>query len=142
MKKWLILLVFCCSLASAEEKDIWTPVSWLAGCWTGTGKEQSLEQWMAPAGGMMLGMSRTIVAGKPTEFECMRIVETDGKLYFIAKPSGQAETRFTLIKSSSMEAVFENTHHDFPQRVIYRLQPDGSLVARIEGSANGKQQAV
>ena len=34
-----------------------------------------------------------------------------------------------------MAALFENTAHDFPQRIIYRRDADGSLLARIEGGA-------
>ncbi len=31
------------------------------------------------------------------------------------------------------EVVFENKEHDFPQVIGYRLNPDGSLLAWIEG---------
>ena len=98
---------------------------------------------MEPAGGTMLGMGRTIAGGKTVEFEFMRIAqEDDGEIYFIAIPSGQAETRFKLIKQDKNEAVFENPTHDFPQRVIYRLQENGALLGRIEGLSKGQEKAV
>jgi hypothetical protein len=34
--------------------------------------------------------------------------------------------------------VFENLEHDFPQRIIYRRNQDGSLTARIEGDRGGR----
>ena len=68
--------------------------------------------------------------------------EANGEIRFIAKPSGQPETTFKLIKGSAREVIFENPQHDFPQRVIYRLQSDGSLVGRIEGVSKGKEKAV
>ncbi len=34
--------------------------------------------------------------------------------------------------------VFENPQHDFPQRILYRKNPDGTLHARAEGERNGK----
>ena len=37
--------------------------------------------------------------------------------------------------------VFENPTHDFPQRVIYRLDDAGVLRARIEGLVAGKPRA-
>ena len=43
---------------------------------------------------------------------------------------------------SANELIFENPQHDFPQRVIYRLQTDGSLLGRIEGVSKGKEKAV
>lgn len=55
-----------------------------------------------------------------------------------ARPSGQPEASFKLVKAENKEIVFENLQHDFPQRIIYRLQPDGSLFARIEGTSRGK----
>ena len=91
----------------------------------------------------MLGISRTVADGKTVEFEFMQIrQEASGEIRFIAKPSGQPETTFKLIKGSAREVIFENPQHDFPQRVIYRLQSDGSLVGRIEGVSKGKEKAV
>ena len=34
--------------------------------------------------------------------------------------------------------VFENRQHDFPQRILYWLDPGGALHARIEGPQGGK----
>lgn len=91
----------------------------------------------------MLGISRTVAEGKTLEFEFMQIrEETNGEILFIAKPSGQPEAMFRLIKGSSREVIFENPRHDFPQRVIYRRQSDGSLLGRIEGVSKRKERAV
>jgi len=38
--------------------------------------------------------------------------------------------------------IFENAAHDFPQRIIYRLNDDGSLLARIEGKRGGELKGV
>ena len=90
----------------------------------------------------MLGISRTVADGKTVEFEFMQIrEEANGEICFIAKPSGQPEATFKLIKGNAREVIFENPQHDFPQRIIYRLQIDGSLVGRIEGVSKGKEKA-
>ena len=97
---------------------------------------------MVPAGGMMLGMSRTVKQGRTVEFEFMQIRTTDaGSLAFIAKPSGQDEATFPLLRLSDTEAAFENLQHDFPQRIIYRRDGE-KLRARIEGMRNGAIRAV
>lgn len=91
----------------------------------------------------MMGMSRTVRGGKTVEYEFLRIVlEDNGKIFYIAKPSGQSEARFKLVKSAANEAVFENLKHDFPHRIIYRLQSDGVLFARIEGKSKGENRGV
>ena len=139
----MLLLLLAGSTAIAQEPAAgWTSFNWLAGCWAGTGKTNYEEQWMAPAGGIMLGMSRTVREGTAAGFEFLRIVHDGGKFFYIAKPSDQSEARFELVKSGALEMVFENPKHDFPQRIVYRLQPDGTLLARVEGKLNGKDHAV
>jgi hypothetical protein len=60
----------------------------------------------------------------------------------VAKPSGQAEASFKLVKYENQEAVFENPQHDFPQRIIYKLEKDGSLAAAIEGMSKGQLKRI
>ena len=72
----------------------------------------------------------------------MRIHQEADGLYFTAQPSGQAQATFKLIRLRDNVAIFENPKHDFPQRVIYGLNADGSLRARIEGVKNGKQRGI
>jgi len=117
--------------------------AWISGCWEGRSANRVYdEQWMKPEGGLMMGMSRTVVGGKATEFEFLQIRQQGTDIFYVAKPSGQAEASFKLIRHSEREAVFENPTHDFPQRIIYRLQPDGSMTARIEGKTNGAERGI
>src|SRR5262245_20273147 len=118
-------------------------LSWIAGCWEGREPARVYtEQWMKPEGGLMLGMSRTVVGGKAREFEFLQISQQGTDIFYIAKPSGQPEASFKLIQNSKQEVVFENPAHDFPQRIIYRLLPDGSMTARIEGKMNGGERGI
>jgi Domain of unknown function (DUF6265) len=118
-------------------------IAWLAGCWTSTdGRRHVDEHWMKPLGGTMMGMSRTVVGGKTVDSEVLLIRATGSEVAYVAKPSGQPEASFTLVSATPGEARFENPEHDFPQRIIYRLNPDGSLHARIEGTREGKVHGV
>jgi hypothetical protein len=120
-------------------------MSWLTGCWESRDdKKQRLvtEQWMKPAGGMMLGMGRTVADGRAADFEFLRIEQNGDGLVYIAKPrANKEETRFKMIRSGASEAIFENPEHDFPQRVIYRRE-GAKLSARIEGNRNGKVTGI
>lgn len=132
------LFVWAPLAAQAVEK-----LNWMAGCWLGSsGTRQFAEHWMKPAGGTLLGMSRTLAGGRTVAYEFLRIEEHEGQVTLVARPSGQPEASFKMIQSSATEVIFENPEHDFPQRVIYRLQPDGSLVGRIEGLSKGKPRAI
>lgn len=92
---------------------------------------------MAPLGGMLLGMSRTVSGEVAREFELLRIVRKDGVLTYIAQPNGGAPTPFAATTVSDSMVVFANPAHDFPQRVMYRKIGSDSLVARIEGDEQG-----
>ena len=130
--------------ASAPQAHSLRSLQWLAGCWHSEIDEPgSGEQWMAPAGGSMLGMARTLKNGRMVQHEFMQLRETAaGALVFVAHPSGRAGTSFTATEVSANAAVFEQAGPEFPQRVIYRLQPDGRLAARIEGLRNGELRGV
>ena len=119
-------------------------MAWLAGAWSSedNGREVT-EQWMPPAGGTMLGMSRTVARGKTVEYEFILLrEEADGTINYVAKPSGQAEAAFKLVRASATEILFENPQHDFPQRIIYTLKEGGQLTATIESTKNGKTRRV
>jgi hypothetical protein len=115
-------------------------LSWMAGCWEMTrGPLRIEEHWSKPAGGTMLGFSRTIQAERDAFSEFMQIVTSGGKVVYVARIGANGGgTPFTLTKGSDTEAVFENPDHDFPQRIIYRRSGDRGLYARIEGSQKGK----
>ena len=101
------------------------------------------EQWTAPAGKTLLGVSRTVIDSRTVAYEFVRIRETEaGEIEYIVKPSGQSEATFIMVQLSASEVVFENLDHDFPQRIIYRLRAGGNLVARIEGEIKGEFRTV
>ena len=116
-------------------------LAWISGDWqtSAGGRLQIEEHWMAPAGGSMIGMGRTISGGHTIEFEYLRIEERDGQIYYVASPKGRCPgTDFKLTRLSGQEALFENPEHDFPKRITYRKNSDGSLTASIDGGTGTK----
>ena len=133
-----ILLLVAALAPSSSVQDL----AWMSGCWASVaGEPGSGEMWTAPAGGTLLGVSRTVKGGRTVAHEFMQIRETGpGQIAFIALPSGQKEASFPLVRLSGQEVVFENPQHDFPQRVIYRREGD-LLTGRIEGREGGETKA-
>jgi hypothetical protein len=120
-------------------------LAWLAGNWRMERNGRLVdEQWMVPAGGLMLGMARTVAKGKLVEYEFVQIREgPGGELFYIAQPSGQKEAAFKAVSQTDTDVVFENKEHDFPQVIGYSLKPDGSAVAWIEGPGkDGKTRRI
>lgn len=132
------------ALATAAVGD--DPISelaWLAGCWQVRGATTTIEEmWLAPRGGLLLGVSRTVRNGRAIDFEHTRIELSEGRPAFTAKPARQPEATFVATESSSTAVVFENPDHDFPQRISYRKVGSDSLHARIEGTTNGRARGV
>jgi hypothetical protein len=98
------------------------------------------EIWLAPKGGMLLGLHRDVVPGQRAFFEFLRIVESGDGIVYEASPGGRPATAFTLTSLDGERAVFENPAHDFPQRIIYMRQGD-DLRARVEGMQNGRARS-
>ena len=120
-------------------------LAWLAGHWRlEKGGRVIDEYWMAPAGGVMLGMGRTVSKGKELEHEFLQIREgPGGELYYVALPSGQKEAAFKAQSLSDTEVVFENKEHDFPQAIGYSQGPEDTMLAYIEGPGpNGETKRI
>jgi Domain of unknown function (DUF6265) len=140
---WLVCAFAATSIGAQQAPPTTEQMAWLAGCWAAQpGEAGSGEQWTAPAGGLMLGVSRSVRNGQARQFEFMRLRDTPQGLVFIALPSGQRETHFTAERIDARSASFHNPGHDFPQRVVYELADADTLDARIEGQRNGQTRVI
>ncbi len=144
----LAVLVTCASALPAQPPagkpvhDI-KALAWMAGCWEQRAAGRvTQEHWMAPSGGTMIGMSRTVAGGATRGWEFLRIAYASGTLTYIAQPSGQAETAFAASSVSDTLVAFDNPTHDFPQRIVYRRVTPDSVVARISAVRNGQTRAM
>ena len=119
-------------------------IAWLAGDWqlmSGTACVE--EHWTASSANMLVGMSRTLVAGRTTSFEFVRIEMRGDGIYYVAQPGGRPPVDFKLASESASELVFVNPGHaDHLRRIVYRHQADDGLAARIEGEDSGRPFAV
>jgi hypothetical protein len=116
---------------------------WLGGCWEmQRGQRITTEMWMPPAGGLMMGASRTVNGGQVRATEQIQLEVQNGRLVYIALPSGQAETRFESTEVTDSGFVVENPAHDFPQKISYRRRGADSLIARIEGPMQGQTRGI
>ena len=133
---------FMVSLSAAAAASDALP-AWMAGSWcAAVGAERIEETWLAPAGGLMLGMSRTVAPNqKRPQFEFLRIEMRDGLPVYWAQPQGGAAVPFKLTQADAGTARFENPAHDFPQRIEYRRNGQ-TLRAEIAGPRKGGKELV
>ena len=115
MLRTAVCLLACTVLVPVRADDAsLARLGWLAGCWSSeSGEPGSGEYWMAPAGGTMLGIGRTVKQGRTVEHEFLQIREVDGRIVYIATPSGQKTAQFAAARVGEREVVFENPSTTF-----------------------------
>ncbi|MEZ5344995.1 MAG: DUF6265 family protein [Pyrinomonadaceae bacterium] len=137
----VILGLSLVSFGQEKAKVTIDDLDWIAGCWENKGKTEgsyTMEHWTKPAG-MMLAVSRTVKNGRVGFFEYLRIIEKGADVYYVAKPANaEKETSFKLTSLENNNAVFENPEHDFPQRIVYKLENEDSIAVRVEAEKDGK----
>jgi len=136
----LSLLISIPSLASSAAI---ANLKWLSGDWIQCSSEGVVEErWVGPRADAMVAVNLS-TSGARASYEFLRIAPgPDGVLTYYAQPGGAAPPiAFPLKALGDRRVVFENTGHDFPQRVIYWREGE-RLRARIEGSMNGSEQAM
>jgi hypothetical protein len=102
---------------AARPKAALSSVAWLVGSWKGQGLGGvSEETWSAPAGGVMMGMYRLVIDGKPSFYEFLHLAEDQGSLvlklkHFNADLTAWEEKErfvtFELVKMSEQELFFD-----------------------------------
>jgi hypothetical protein len=133
-----LVLVATTPLAAAEVEDL----AWLAGSWRLEREGAVIEEhWLPPAGGMLLGLGRTVRADGGSEFELLRVALHEGELAYLASPQGRPPTPFRLVELAGTRAVFENPANDFPSRLVYERSGE-RLTATLTGAEGGEPRSL
>lgn len=139
--RWLsrvAVLALAARVAAAEPAGDVERLAWLQGRWAGEKDGVWMEeQWTDPRGGALLGIHRDVKDGRLLSWEFFRIGSTEEGTFYFASPRSAPPTPFRLVELGDRRVVFENKEHDFPQRILYWIDPAGALHARIEGPRGG-----
>ena len=140
---FLVSILFFAMFATAQKQSnsaSLDELAWLSGCWEGRQGEAVIEEmWSRPAGGSMLGLSRTVKGDKTISYEFMQFRLENGSLVFLPQPQGGTRVSFPIKDSFGGKFTFENLQHDFPQRIIYEKKGQ-LLLAAIEGTLKGNTE--
>ena len=149
-----VALLLTASLAAAQAppaSDPLAPMAWLEGCWRGSVNQREFrEHWMPLRGGLLLGMSQTVMGGKSQGYEYLRIETRPDGIYYVALPSDAKEDAFKFVGMTVDSEgdrhdelfTFENPALEFPRRIVYRRASGGWLFAQVEGKVNGADRQV
>ena len=146
IKKFLpIIVIILPVVAFTQNCTTLDTLNWMLGEWQQDGeKSVTTETWTQLSAGTYegLGLTRSKSEDKITFVEALRLIEMTNEVFYLAKVSHNAfPIAFKLIKCSVSMAVFENTTHDFPQKIVYQVTNDGRSLA-VTVSNNERQFTV
>lgn len=143
MRNYLFtLLALACVALPTHAQEI-EKLAWMTGTWTQNKDGGTVqESWLGPHGKLMVAVNLTTSAKGGTSFEFLRIAVTPSGLSYFGSPGGKTPVEFKLKELNEKRVVFENLAHDFPHRILYWLEPDGAMKARIEGVMQGKERGM
>lgn len=117
-------------------------LQWLKGTWQQQKPTHTVyETWQQKDDSTLTSISYYLKAADTVVLEHVSLQKRQGKLIYIASVEGQNNEQpvgFTLTGGSATHLIFENTQHDFPQRISYRYHAPDSLIAEISGTLKGK----
>ena len=146
MRKAFVLLVLPLlgwSSPVANPSSSTGSIGWLTGCWESRKGDRLIEEhWMPPRGGVMLELGRTTRGDTLLDYEFVSLRLNGARPVYEAHPAGQPVDSFPAKVASDSAVVFENSGHDFPQRVGYERRGSDSLLAWIEGDVGGRTRRV
>jgi hypothetical protein len=107
-----------------------------------TAHDVTFETWRAPSGRTLEGEAHaeSKETGERRLTESLLLVAMGGEIYYIPRPAeSPLPVAFRLTAHTSGRAVFENPAHDFPKKIVYQKNADGSMTASLEGPGPGGQ---
>jgi len=120
-------------------------INWLNGKWQNASPQgTAIEAWEKLNDSTMTGKSYFIKGTDTLPAESISIQQKGADLFYIPTvmdQNGGKPVTFKLTSSVNDQWVFENPEHDFPQKITYIRQPDGTLLAEISGQINGEQKS-
>lgn len=144
-KNVMISLILFFAVSSCTKNEVrptrpeFSKIAWILGSWEGKDSNTVYyEHWKEAGKELFEGRAVVIVKGDTVFSERVTIEVKDSILVYRVVIGKNDPVLFKLIAADEQSVSFSNPQHDFPQNIAYKLQPDGSLYAYVDGM-NGKQ---
>ncbi len=148
MKNIILFLAVIVSIVSCKNAEKKTEISkfdqaaWLEGSWENKSSEGNLyEMWTRENDSVLQGKAYFIKGKDTLHNESIVLRQAGDDLIYSPNVKGQNNekaTDFKLMLASETQLSFENTAHDYPQKIVYRKVTNDSLIAEISGMQQGK----
>lgn len=121
-------------------------LTWLLGTWKrDTAKSVTYESWRRLSSRTFEGESHRIAkaTGDTVFTEYLLLAEMGSEVFYIPKVAeNEYPVPFKLISSENDRVIFDNPDHDFPQRITYQRNAEGSLTALVGGKLDGEDKQI
>lgn len=133
--RFTFLAALVLALSSCSKKYAVKDFEWLEGNWKGQDSGYAFyESWKITGKNTMTGFGGAYQGWDTVFRETLKIENIEGNLFYIATvPENDGPVLFKLSSYENNEAVFENTEHDFPQKIVYRKELNGMFHVMLEG---------
>lgn len=126
-----------------KDYDELEKANWIIGNWEKTDSLGTLKEiWKQFDDSTFIGKSYYIINEKDTiHNESIELMQDGDHLIYTATVTGEnndAPIPFQMTVDEDSLLVFENPKHNFPQKIQYKLEKNGSLLATVSGKQNGK----
>ena len=117
-------------------------LQWMLGAWKAQDERSAtLESWDQVSPTTFEGRAEVVQkhSGETGDLETLRLVEMSGVVYYIAKVGhNDLPVAFKALECSDAGATFVNPDHDFPKRLVYRLEGGDRLTVDVsDGGSKG-----
>ena len=134
---------------SAPVKATVEQLAWVAGAWTGTLGQRTVEQhWSAPLGGSIIAMYRSIQANKATLYELLAIEQEGENVVLrikhfspgpglVSREAKDESVDQILVKLEERSAVFEGGTPGSPVRITFTSPDPATLNITVARQRDG-----
>jgi hypothetical protein len=131
------LLLILQTTAQAKSCSTLESLTWLIGDWKSEDSKLKInESWKRISDKTFEGSGYTysIEKNKIVSSETLRLVEMTGEVFYLAKvASNNLPVAFKLTSCTVETVIFENSQHDFPQKISYQLNEEKNLTVFVTG---------
>ena len=146
MKKIIIIIFLVLGISSCKNSDAnkngkIKAAEWLIGKWENNSENGNLsETWIKVNDSVYNGQSYFIKLKDTLHSESIQMKQNGENLFYVSTIDGQNNDKAVVYKyrdTIEKALFFENSKHDYPQKIIYNQITKDSLVIEISGYQEG-----
>lgn len=139
----VMILLVSCQKKSNKKFEKLEKMNWLVGHWEQKLPDGTLlENWQVKNDSTLTGQSFFVNSKDTVHFENIILTQKANQIIYIATVEGQNNDEPINFKQTTDIKnifIFENSKHDYPQKIIYKKVNENNLIVTISGKQDNKK---